>query len=470
MYTCATKQISIQKAGVANFLGQRQKIDATSRIEHLVGTQMVRNFSENKTAKSTSYFDRDFSRINVFPKLTISNPGDPVELEADSIADEVMRIPENNSSLKEVNSDNSGSSHQLSRKCHCTQCKTDENDEINRSQNLDEDVERAVSRKIKISEVVDSQLPEELTEIADNNEPDIELPVAAKQDASLTGKKQNASLLSNSINTAIKNSGQPLPIGARKFMEPRFGHDFSSVRVHTDSTANTLAQQLQARAFATGNNIFFSAGEFQPEHDGGKKLLAHELAHVVQQGKGGQSHIQRIQRKGNGCMNCQPYCAYNAGVPLPDYNCSGLAHRLYTKIGLSGTKGLLSAATPISASKNCDSVGVIKHWLWEYDVHIEDSSGNVSKTWHDFHTVAGPTDGDPLPSDPDEVYSKNGARKVYGPGSGPAFKPPSREPSTKNDPAETPDLDSSGKQNTKVRSNMTESCFCLPCPPVKKSP
>lgn len=80
-----------------------------------------------------------------------------------------------------------------------------------------------------------------------------------------------------------RRSGQALPQGTRDYFEPRFGHDFSQVRVHTDAQAAQAAQGVQARAYTTGRNIVFGAGQFAPETEGGKRLLAHELTHVVQQ-------------------------------------------------------------------------------------------------------------------------------------------------------------------------------------------
>ena len=77
--------------------------------------------------------------------------------------------------------------------------------------------------------------------------------------------------------------GEPLSEGVRRFFEPRFGCDFSQVRVHTDARASDAAQQLNARAFTTGSDIFLKQGEFKPTQRDGKELLAHELTHVVQQ-------------------------------------------------------------------------------------------------------------------------------------------------------------------------------------------
>lgn len=89
--------------------------------------------------------------------------------------------------------------------------------------------------------------------------------------------------LAASIGDACRRGGQPLPSDPRDFMEARFGSDFSMVRVHADPSAGELARHLQARAFTTGNHVFFAAGEFQPDREPGRHLLAHELTHVVQQ-------------------------------------------------------------------------------------------------------------------------------------------------------------------------------------------
>jgi len=94
---------------------------------------------------------------------------------------------------------------------------------------------------------------------------------------------------------ASRSGGQHLGDDIRGPMEQAFGVDFSSVKVHTDAGADTLNKSLQARAFATGRDIFFRQNEFNPGTDSGKKLIAHELTHVVQQGAAGT--LNPVQRK-----------------------------------------------------------------------------------------------------------------------------------------------------------------------------
>jgi hypothetical protein len=83
---------------------------------------------------------------------------------------------------------------------------------------------------------------------------------------------------------ASRSSGAPLPATVRAFMEPRFGANFSSVRIHTTERAATLSRQVSARAFTVGNQIFFGSGQFQPDSTAGRELIAHELTHTIQQG------------------------------------------------------------------------------------------------------------------------------------------------------------------------------------------
>ena len=93
---------------------------------------------------------------------------------------------------------------------------------------------------------------------------------------------------------ATSISGQSLRESERTFFEPRFGYDFSRVRLHTDSRAITRAQALNARAYTVGRNIMFGAGQYRPGTYAGQLLLAHELTHVVQQSHGTETGtIQR---------------------------------------------------------------------------------------------------------------------------------------------------------------------------------
>jgi hypothetical protein len=85
------------------------------------------------------------------------------------------------------------------------------------------------------------------------------------------------------VHEALDSPGQPLDPATRAFMEPRFGHDFSSVRVHTGQVASQSAAAVAAQAYTVGSDIVFGTGHYAPASRDGQRLLAHELAHVQQQ-------------------------------------------------------------------------------------------------------------------------------------------------------------------------------------------
>jgi hypothetical protein len=91
--------------------------------------------------------------------------------------------------------------------------------------------------------------------------------------------------------------GTTLQRGTQNFMESRFGYDFSNVRVHGDSAAARSAEQLQAHAYTVGEHIYFAENQYRPDEDQGRRLLAHELTHVVQQRGGEPSLVQRQRRR-----------------------------------------------------------------------------------------------------------------------------------------------------------------------------
>ena len=98
--------------------------------------------------------------------------------------------------------------------------------------------------------------------------------------------------IANSI-SALRGGGSPLPEPTRAMFEPRFGADFSRVRIHTDSQAARTASSINARAFTVGPDIAFASGQYSPHSGEGQHLLAHELTHVIQQGSAGSREIHR---------------------------------------------------------------------------------------------------------------------------------------------------------------------------------
>jgi hypothetical protein len=101
------------------------------------------------------------------------------------------------------------------------------------------------------------------------------------------------------VREILRSPGQPLDAAGRAFFEPRFGHDFSKVRVHTDTRAAESARAVSALAYTVGRDVVFDAGLYAPECPEGRKLLAHELAHVVQQSSASPYSDSRIDPAGS---------------------------------------------------------------------------------------------------------------------------------------------------------------------------
>jgi len=98
---------------------------------------------------------------------------------------------------------------------------------------------------------------------------------------------------------SVGSGGQPLSASSHKYFASRLGYDFSHVRIHNDSQANQSARAINAKAYTTGNDIVFASGQYSPDSQPGQRLLAHELAHVVQQSSSPESFaVQRSVQEG----------------------------------------------------------------------------------------------------------------------------------------------------------------------------
>ncbi|MCE7991878.1 MAG: DUF4157 domain-containing protein [Roseivirga sp.] len=193
-------------------------------------------------------------------KLTIGQPNDKYEQEADRVADQVVKT---SASQKPA----------IQRKC------------VTRDQ--EEGVQqKPILQKTREEEVQTKPIPSIMRMDEEELKPKIQL----KAEDEIQTKKDNqpSRIARQNIQTKIEQSrggGSPLPTSTRSFMESRMGADFSQVKIHNDSNAHKLSAKLNAQAFATGNNIFFNQGKYNPETRSGKHLLAHELTHTLQQGK-----------------------------------------------------------------------------------------------------------------------------------------------------------------------------------------
>jgi hypothetical protein len=115
----------------------------------------------------------------------------------------------------------------------------------------------------------------------------------------------------------VGGEGLELDPDTREFMEPRFQADFSGVRVHVDSVAAESAAALNAHAYAYGDHIVFAAGQYRPETEPGRKLLAHELAHVVQARRDGGAEPV-VRRDCGDPTFCTPYPTRAAALAVKD--------------------------------------------------------------------------------------------------------------------------------------------------------
>ena len=237
---------NLTRAGMKSFATSHE-IHAATYLQRTVdgqeGQGLLRTCADTSEVSSnstvTTGFTHDFSRIpmyaqgpiNIQPKLVVSNPGDVYEQEADHIAEHVMRMPE----------------HQLQRSCQCGgECPGCKN-------------EQAAHERLQTK------------------------PVQSKDSGEIVAPPI--------VNEVLHSPGQPLDPSTRAFMEPRFGHDFSHVRVHSDAAAAASAKSVNAKAFTVSNAIVFGANQYSPASIEGRRLLAHELAHVVQQAEPRRQHL-----------------------------------------------------------------------------------------------------------------------------------------------------------------------------------
>jgi len=192
--------------------------------------------------------------------------------------------------------------------------------------------------------------------------------------------------VSENIEARIDNaqgSGHPLSDNIKEPMEQAFGADFSGVRVHTDSQADLLNQQLSAKAFTTARDIFFRQGEYSNASDSGRKLIAHELSHVLQQTQRaplqhqGKKREEEVQTKRSLVKHQDDgeeakIQAQSTSNPLLQRTVNGkavqrmvaLAHPGHTDYNWTDYVGLSyaynKAGPPVNLLKDCDLVGLEK--------------------------------------------------------------------------------------------------------------
>jgi hypothetical protein len=166
---------------------------------------------------------------------------------------------------------------------------------------------------------------------------------------------------------SLPGGGRPLPPTERAYFEPRFGHDLGGVRLHTDTRAAGLAQALNARAFTFGREVVFASGQYLPHLEQGRNLLAHELAHVVQQGAAPSTGAPAVQRQ-------QPGAPAQSVPSSLVASLGGGVVNLSWSIGSPGNaEVLLFANLPYVFRETSTITGpaLVKQGTWiRYDVHM----------------------------------------------------------------------------------------------------
>jgi hypothetical protein len=258
-------------------------------------------------AKGSSNF------FNVQAKLSVGQPGDKYEKEADKMADRVIFGSQNQSnnfflpaSLKPLQKQTTiGDKNPASGK------------EILQEKPLIESITPLVQMQAE-EEPVQMQAEEEPVQMQEEEESvqkleeeesiqkqEEEESVQKQEEEEVQKQAENKSNFSykpesyQSLESKLQNSkggGSSLPDNVRTQMENGFKADFSGVRAHTDSSAVQMNKQLGAKAFTRGNDIYFNEGAYNPGADDGKHLLAHELTHVIQQKAATKMPDQIIQR------------------------------------------------------------------------------------------------------------------------------------------------------------------------------
>ncbi len=225
------------------------------------------------------------SGFRVQTKLKVSRPGDAFEQEADQVADRVVSMQD----AGRV----SQSRPMIQRKCAA--CESEDKDATQRMimregmTEEDEEVGMKLMRQSDMEEEeADTKLMRETRDPRDEDKREDEVDsLNAKGEgaaAAAPAKNSSAEATVKSGLRSMRGGGRPLSDGVRAYMEPRFGYDFSNVRIHTGARASETARSLNARAFASKRDIVFNDGQFDPDSTNGKRLLAHELTHVIQQG------------------------------------------------------------------------------------------------------------------------------------------------------------------------------------------
>jgi hypothetical protein len=198
------------------------------------------------------------------PKLEVGPPDDEYEKEAERVAEAVMRMPEPEDGRPPSVGVDRGRDETPGVQRMCSRCR----------------------RRYREGEPLDcEECEEELRRSPRRTRSSGGTRRAGGDAVSAAGSRDGSGAVSADVEAKIeelRGGGRPLPASVRSYFEPRFGEDFGGVRIHTDAGADEAARSVDAEAFTLGRDVVFQAGAYRPGTARGRRLLAHELAHVVQ--------------------------------------------------------------------------------------------------------------------------------------------------------------------------------------------
>ena len=236
---------------------------AALQLQQMVGNRAARQLIQGKVSPGA-----------IQTKLTVGPAQDAFEQEADQVAEQVLSTPAPNSPVQRAAEEEELQSMPVQRAAEEEELQSMP---IQRAAEEEEELQAMPIQRAAEEEELQS-MP--VQRAAEEEEELQAMPIQRKgPGAGFEASPEVEEQIANQ-----KGGGEPLPAETRSQMEPRFGADFSGVRLHTDSGAAQVSQAINAQAFTRGSDIFMGAGKYDPGSSEGKKLLAHELTHVIQQG------------------------------------------------------------------------------------------------------------------------------------------------------------------------------------------
>jgi hypothetical protein len=222
-------------------------------------------------------------------KLRISEPNDRFEREADAVADHVMQMPESDVHRRRDSGCSSCNRRRDEEVQTASLQRQEEEEEAAQTSSLqrqEEEEEAAQTSSLQRQEEEEEEAQTSSLQRQEEEEEEAQTKAAPRGHARVTPRFESR------LKALKAGGGRPIDAPVRTLMEARFGRSFENVRVHTDGTAAALARQAKARAFTVGRHLVFNSGQYRPNADQGRRLIAHELTHVLQQ-RGGLHSVQR---------------------------------------------------------------------------------------------------------------------------------------------------------------------------------